>query len=138
MGFKAVVVYALDFEDTPYDGLVVKAKSLPVGRLREIIKYAKLKDQRDPELVAEMLDDMLVKFSEALVSWNAEDENDQPIPATLKGLQALDTNMVLAIVLAWIEAVAGVSGPLGKPSSNGDTFQEGSIPMEPLSLSQAS
>jgi hypothetical protein len=136
MGFKAVVVYNLDFEGTPYEGLEVKTRSLPIGRLREIIKFAQLrdKDKRDPEKVVGMLDEMLEKFSSALISWNAEREDDTPIPANLQGLQELDTNLAIEIILAWINAVAGVSATsdLGKDSSGGEKSPELLLPMEAL------
>jgi hypothetical protein len=140
MGFKVSVIYKLDFEDTPYEGLEVRARSLPIGKLREIVKFAQLKDKQDITLITDMLDEMLEKFGAALVDWNAEDENDQPLPANVEGLKQLDTNLAMTIILAWIEAVAGVSASsdLGKDSSSGEPSRVLSLPMEPLSTSPTS
>jgi hypothetical protein len=144
MGFKVSVIYKLDFEDTPYEGLEVRARSLPIGKLREIVKFAQLKDKQDIALITDMLDEMLEKFGAALVDWNAEGEdeegNDVPLPANVDGLKQLDTNLAMTIILAWIEAVAGVTAgsDLGKDSSSGEPSRALSLPMEPLSTSPTS
>lgn len=132
MGFKRKNSFTLDFDGTEFEGLVV------VCRPPSIAALAHGAAMQGVEVTAEEFKTMLGYFAEGLVSWNYEDDNDQPIPATREELLKVDQEMGVAIVDAWMTAVTGVSAPLGESSPGGDPSVEALLPMEPLSASQAS
>lgn len=129
MGYKyRPDVYKLIFEDPSFHGLEVHAKSTPIGVFMELSKLAAVELPLKPEDQARV-QGMYTSFGEALVSWNVEDDNDEPIPATVEGMKQLDINFVLHIILAWMDSVGAAAGPLKQRSTPG-TFPEESIPME--------
>ena len=82
---------------------------------------------------------MFEQFAEALISWNLEDGQGQVLPCTLESVRNYpDYEFMATLANTWVEAVTGVKDELGKGSPSGDTFPEGSIPMETLSPSLAS
>src|SRR5690349_8567016 len=98
MGFVRNQIYKLSFEDPSFDGLEVRAKSVPLG---QILKLTKLAGQDlkalDRDAQFEAVDEMLRMFAKALVSWNVEEQDpDNPdgpniaVPATYEGLQTQD------------------------------------------------
>ena len=121
MGFRHQPrTYLLTFEDPALEGLEVRARSLSIGEL-----------QSDEPVVE--------SFAHALVSWNLEDEDGNPLPATLETLRTYpDIGFINGLTKAWIDAVTGVDDELGKDSTSGETFPEASIPMEPLSPNPSS
>ncbi len=129
-------LFVLKFAEGEHEGLIVKVKSLPIGQFLEMAGMAKRisgsEDQKrdfDPSSMKEMFE----LFAKCLHSWNLEDEDDQPIPATKDGLYALDLDFVLTLILAWMDGVAGVSGPLGRKSTDGEKPDPAaSLPMAPL------
>ena len=135
MGFVRNRVYKLVFEAEEMEGLEVRAKSVPLGQVLKLTKLAG-QDLRklDQETQVETIDEMLRMFAAALVSWNVEDEQADgtrtPVPADFEGLKSQDFDFVMEIVLAWMDALMGVSGPLEKRSPSGDRSLEASLPME--------
>ncbi|GAA1749394.1 hypothetical protein [Nonomuraea bangladeshensis] len=135
MGYKrARKVYNLQFADPEMDGLEVRARSMPLG---DLMTMADTIDNLDKATLADV-DGMLATFAEVLVSWNLEDDDDRPIPATVEGLKGQDQEFVFAIVGAYVNAVSGVSDPLPQPSPGGEPSLAASIPMETSSASLAS
>jgi hypothetical protein len=136
MGFVRNKVYKLVFEDPQYDGLVVRARSMPIGDLRGLLTAVSGIDREamTPEDTLMLLDEAAMQpFARALVDWNLEDEADgtvTPVPATLEGIKSCDPELILTIVMVWMDAVMSVSGPLARRSTGGEPFQEASIPME--------
>jgi hypothetical protein len=126
--------YVLKFEDDEYDGLVVKARSVKLGGFLEVAGLVKLDPQNiqpeDVDKFAKLFD----AFGKALVEWNLDDDDGEPVPPTAEGLHSQDTDFVMPIIKAWFVAIAGVGSPLGQRSSSGDQSQVPSIPMEPLSV----
>ena len=122
MGFKHhAKAFTLVFDDPDLEGLVVKARSMSLAELND--------------------DDLRVyeSFANALVSWNLEYEDGRPVPMTLEALENYpDVAFISGMTEAWFKAVTAVDDELGKDSTSGKSYPEGSIPMEPLSLSQAS
>lgn len=127
-------VYKLRFADPEMDGLVVRARSLPLGRFLSLASLVKAGNDIQPERLAELFEG----FAGSLVDWNLTGDDGEPVPATLDGVYSQEPDFMLAIILPWIEVVASISSPLGKPSSGGGPSPEASIPMEVLSASQAS
>jgi hypothetical protein len=133
MGYKPErKLYTLKFDDHP--GLVVRARSCSTKVFFDVAALADLENPTDNDL------QMLFKeFSNVLMSWNLEDEDDQPVPVTLDGLLSQEFDFVMEIIQAWMEAVGGVSTPLEPPSKDGAIIlMEASIPMAPLTENQAS
>jgi hypothetical protein len=141
-------VYVLKFEQAEFDGLEVRARSVPLGTFLELIELATLFDSSTTDVSAEnaqAIKGLFSGFASALVGWNLEVEDPEhperhpdPVPATYEGLMAQDTDFVLHIVRAWMDAIAGVSGPLEGPSSGGEKSLEASLPMAPPSPSPQS
>jgi hypothetical protein len=137
VGFKKkTTIYELVFEDKELEGLEVRAKSVPSGDLLDLMDAASKIDVTSSTFSNSDLSaikQLLTGFSRALVSWNLEEEDGTPVPPTLESIHAQEFIFVLPIVTAWMDAVAGVSADLGKDSGSGETFPEGSLPMETLS-----
>lgn len=135
MGFKrAKKVYNLVFADPDMEGLEVKARSMPLG---DLMAMADTIDNIEKATIGDV-DGMLAKFAEVLVSWNLEDDDDTPVPNTLDGLKSQDQEFVFAVVLAYVNAVTGVSAPLPQTSPGGEPSLAASIPMDVSSPSLAS
>lgn len=77
-------------------------------------------------------------LAEALVDWNLERADGTPVPVSLDSVRAQDPGFINAVMKAYSDAIFGVPGPLGESSSSGQPSPEASLPMEPLSPSQAS
>jgi hypothetical protein len=134
-------IYRLNFEDPEMDGLVVDTTG---ANIEEFMVLAELQDLATGGV--ELTTDNLVRIAEAtgrvkelfashLVSWNLEDDDDNPVPATLAGIKAQDDEFILDLATAWMDAVGGVSDPKEPTSNGGSPFPVASIPMEPLSPS---
>jgi hypothetical protein len=132
-------VYKLKFaDDDEFAGLEVRAKSVPLGKFLDLTKLVELQGGNIGPEELDQIREMFSGFADALVSWNLLDEQDQPVPATLDGLMTQDFDFVLPVIIAWMEAVAGVAAPLKTASSSGTTTLEASLPMAPLSPSPES
>ena len=131
--------FRLRFEDEAYEGLIVRARSVSIGSLLGVAGLASLDPtQLRPEDLA-VLGELSEVFADALLDWNLEDpDSGEPVPATLAGVKAQDTDFILPIIKAWFEGVAGVAGPLGPRSTDGPQSGPPPIPMEPRTVNQAS
>lgn len=116
MGFKQPrKTYDLVFgNDTDYPGLEVRARTLSLGQLLEV------RSQDDGQDATRKLVGL---FAERLVSWNLEDEEGAPVPATLDGIQEQDDDLILAVIGQWQKAMYGVPAPLESGSGSGGTSQ---------------
>lgn len=135
--------YKLTFED--YPGLVIETKSVSTGRLMKLMRMAVRLQDKDvsdasglTEEDTEAVDALFSGFAQALVSWNLEDEDGNPVPTTKEGVYEQDFDLILSLINDWIEAVSGTPGDLGKGSNSGLRFPEVSLPMVPLSPSRSS
>lgn len=135
-------VYVLRFEQAELQGLEVRARSVPLGTFLELIELASVLDASTAELSptdAKAITGLFSGFAQALVSWNLQEQEDgaepEDVPATYEGLLSQDTDFVLHVVRAWMDAIAGVSGPLEQPSSDGEKSLVASMPMETSSAS---
>lgn len=113
-------------EGSDYAGLVVRARSLPMGLFLELApQIDALSGLQPSDLTAENTENILAPLrmlGRHLVSWNLQDEVDgelHPVPATFEGLISQDADLILAIVQAWVQAAGVVPAPLGPPSSPG-------------------
>jgi hypothetical protein len=135
VGFKRERVYSLIFDDPELNGLEVRARSASIGTFRRVTS---LSDSDDATMDSVL--EMEQIFAKYLVSWNLEDSDDNPVPATFEGLDDQDPDLVTTIIGAWITALTQVldASPLDGSSDSGRPFPVESIPMETLSASRAS
>lgn len=116
-------------------GMEVVIRSGSVGAYLQMATLADIiaGGVKDPSNV-ERVRTLLSAFADNLVEWNAT-RNKKKIPATISGVMTLDLNKVIVpIIEAWMEAIAGVSPPLPQTSSDSESLPEGlEIPMEVLS-----
>jgi hypothetical protein len=129
-GFKLPTRTArLIFEDEDYRGAEVVAKfNLPIGRViaaQDIATTGNIKE-------------LCQTVADLLVSWNLEDDEGKPIPATYEGVKAISTEFLLMLLQAWAGAQVGPSKNSEAPSTSGSPSVEESIPMETSSASQPS
>jgi hypothetical protein len=134
MGYKpSRTLYRLRFEDRP--GLEVVAKSTSVEKLMGLMGLVEKVGVLDEDTVGAddfgLVEQVLRGFAEILHSWNVEDEDDRPIPATYEGLITQELPFVMEVVSAAVEAISAAPPPLPKPSSAGAAL-EASIPMTPM------
>jgi hypothetical protein len=136
MGYKPQAnVYVLNFVDGQYEGLIVKMKSMTIGRLSSFVKEGW--DSKDPAKNLEVFDFIASK----IVEWNIDhpeiddpDVNgncrvcglleDAPLPKTGKSFLCLDIVLITKILNTWTQAVASVAAPLDKNTQNGDALEQ--------------
>lgn len=124
MGYKREEKhYRLKFEDEEFEGLEVTARSLAVGDFLDIMGI----DQSNPDPAE--VSKLFEALGKGLVSWNLEDE-DGPVPATLEGVRSQEFGFVMAIIAAWLSAIADVDPKLRKTSSTSEITEY--LPMETL------
>lgn len=141
MGFKGTKLINLEFEDPELKGLVVQTRGVATGLVLPIAGFMEELDKDGAEFTPEdmrKISEVFDVFAQALIKWNMEDLDDKPIPATREGIGQVDLELMLAIAMAWLQTIFGVSEDLGKDSSSGEPSLEASLPMEPLSQSLAS
>lgn len=139
MGYKRQAkVFKLKFEDPEMEGLVVRVRSVKLGKLMNLVRAMDLDTARLSSGDLDVIDDVFRTFTEALVDWNLEDEKGEPVPTTMEGVYSQELDFVMEVIAAWVEVLTGVSSPLAKGSTDGRTFQEASLPMEALSPSRSS
>lgn len=131
MGFKLKrKTYLLEFEDPEFEGLMVEVTSAPLGQFIDLSNMAQLAEQKDEAAAVEATLTLFKSFADCLVTWNLEDENDKPVPATFEGLKTLDVEAAMYIIQSWMTAIGGVSAPLGSASTGGATSLEASIDVQ--------
>jgi hypothetical protein len=129
--------YRLRFEGTSLDGLVVVMESVQIATMLQIAEMASLADELTPEGL-QSLGVMFELLAEALIEWNLEEEDGTPVPATIDGVKSLDLGDAMLLIKEWMGAIGGVDRPLDQGSTGGGPSAVASLPMEPLSASQAS
>lgn len=122
-------VLVLQFEDPDYAGLEVKARSVSLGVLLDLEDETSAMRQGSGTAHTRGL---LSLFTDKLISWNLEDDDDKPIPTTLEGILSLEIDHAYPIVLAWVDAMLSVTASTGKASSSGPPSAPPNFPMEAL------
>lgn len=127
MGYRRVpTIYTLD-KVRGEEGLIVRLKAIKIGKMRKLMQLTSSDDTAN-EGLAQILD----LLQEALVSWNLEDEQGQPVPATPEGVEDQESELILRIVETWMDQMTGVTPELGKDSSSGASFPGRPLTMEAL------
>ncbi|MET7452538.1 hypothetical protein ABZT03_11690 [Streptomyces sp. NPDC005574] len=134
MGFKAGVrAITIQFaEGHPYHGAEARVRGMSIG---EYMAATGLDGSDGDDAATSMK-----RFGERLLSWNLDDDDEQPIPATEAGLAQIDQGLARALQNAYVEAIIGVhtGDPLPQTSTSGEPSLVESVPMEALSPSLAS
>lgn len=131
-------VYVIKLADPDMVDVVIRARSVSLERYLELVRFAAVADT-DVQTV-DGVDDEVVEaivglcngFAEALVSWNLDDDDGDPIPATAEAVMGEDADFILPVIMSWLEAIGSVAAPLGPGSSNGGASLEAGIPMQPV------
>lgn len=135
MGFKAKKkLYRLTWApDTDLSGLEVVMTSVSMGTLLRLTEMS----ERADEIVKDRASfrEVVEIFAGAMLSWNLEDDFDQPIPVTVDGVMTQDPDLIMSIITQWTKAIAGVPDPLGGGSTSGVPSPAGPPPMEAVSPS---
>ena len=117
----------LDFaEDSPYHGVEATVSiSMPFKTLFWFQENAGNEDSRSSA-------EALSRFGEDfLIAWNVCDPNGNPYEASSEGVGLVeDSGLVLALMAAWIGAVANPSDPLSATSASGPSLEDST--MNPL------
>ena len=137
----------LVFDDPEFEGLVVRAKRLSVGKALELAGLSDLKDLKEtsPEFL-EKFGQLLATVAGVILSWNLEAPEDPAdpdsptasVPVTAEALADQDMGFVWTLIGALQDATLGVSAPLAPRSSSGGPSLEASLPMDLLSASPES
>lgn len=126
MGYRRQTkLYKLAFEEFP--GLEITARSASIGELMEILQLA---DAVASKPTPEQADKLFGGFADHIVSWNYEDEDGNPLPATLETLKGEESGFVTRLIAGWAQAISGADVPLAQASAGRSRNQvEESIPM---------
>lgn len=119
-------------------GLEVELRELTVDRWlalnrlsAELVQMEKA--DSPPAQMGAKAEEFFGQFAGALQSWNLEDGDGTPVPATREGVGAQGLQFVLKLAMAWVGAAGSVDTPLPPGSANGhSTAPVPPIPMEPL------
>lgn len=122
--------YLLVFADPDFHGLEVRVRRVSFDALRTAASLSDIDAEkaRAGQLSGfdlEKIDRMVEQFASALIGWNLEDEQGQPVPATLEALRAQDIALVLELIDAWMYAVSQSEMP-----SRPEPVDEAGLPME--------
>ena len=130
MGYKPHrTLYELTFEDPDFAGLEVVTKRISVDGLMGFISMFEEFQETDRAKLTEAevvgkLTGIFARFVKVLVRWNVEDDDDQPVPPTVEGLQSLDIDFVMAVIESWITGMVQAPPPLPGTSPSGGTSPE--------------
>lgn len=125
-------LYQLNFEGTDLDGFEVIMKGVSLERFLEITKLASAlatPEGRTPENI----EGQFQVLAELLVSWNLDDEHDEPVPANYDGLKTQDFADVQQIMGGYMQAIASVPKASNSDSPSGERSQEESLRLASLS-----
>lgn len=132
MGFREQPnTITLRFEEgDELHGLEVTLQGMSIGEFMSSMGW----DGSDGDDTAQTME----KFHKALISWNLEDAEGQPIPVSAS--RERPHRLILRLNNAYVDALTGVhkSDPLPEGSTSGENSPAPEIPMAPLSESQAS
>lgn len=134
MGYKAKR-YRLVWEDGDLEGLEVVMKPASLGQMLDM---QKLQDVKPGEGVSlEELEPLFRWFAGLLISWNVEDDDDQPVPATYEGVLTQDPALVNGIIAEFSKRVTDVD-PTSLAGSKPGPPAEASLDLAASSRSLAS
>lgn len=123
-------IYNLVFEGEEFEGLLIKARSVPSGTFLDITERARAAAE-DPSSMGASTRKLFEDFAAAVIEWNLETDIETPWPVGVEALYAQDFTWVTQIIGAWMAAIGGAQAPLVTSSTGGEpTAIEASIPMD--------
>lgn len=136
---KYDTVFALKFQDPELAKLDVRLRASyglidSAGELMAVDLDAIAAGQAGPEDLAR-LRALVADFSGALVSWNVDGDEGEPLGTDEKTVRSLDMTFVLALVGAFMEALEEMSGQAKealRQAEQAAEVSEAELPMEPL------
>lgn len=142
MGFKRPTTLVDFSEGHQFHGLEARCKLVSFERMLEIQEFlATLPDGETETTAADtkrQLQELATMFGEVLAGWNLEEDDGTAIPATATQLAKEGWELVISLVMQWIQTVSNVDQDLGKGSPGGGPSPVESIPMDVLSGSPSS
>ena len=111
-------VALITFDGTDYEGAEVRAKLNVNFRYFSEIQATVAEDSTNGLKDAEHFGDT------ALISWNLEDDDGNPIPANAEGMATIPVELVNLIVGNWAEAVSDIPDPLEGKSNALNTLEK--------------
>lgn len=133
MGFERVA-YRLDFDDTKWAGLEVRARGVT---LDEAMQLQQLLDLGSGILAEDAEQDRRRYFTlltSIVIDWNRTDSGE-PVPVDEKHMALEEIGMLQAMTHAYLRGVFEVPPPLSLPSSDTGPSEEQFLLMEQLSES---
>lgn len=139
MGFKPPrTVYRLDFEGTELEGLEVRMRGGKLGAAFDGIQLVGITEDNATAADVKLAMAQYEELAAHLISWNYEDDNDQPVKPDLDGLKGMEIRHVNMIAAAWQRAQVDVPGPLPSASPSTPPTDLPQIPMAVIPESLAS
>ncbi|MFI1889813.1 hypothetical protein [Streptomyces jumonjinensis] len=130
---KGITVSLAGHQDPEYHEVQAVARRLPLADYLELVGLSAEDEPGSAPHVVRQLE----RFADALISWNIEEENGAPTPASREEFFRLDETLALALATEWVERLGGkVDGPLPQSSPAGEPSPVASIPTETLSAPQ--
>lgn len=124
MGFRLNKSYTLKFEGD-MEGAEVKLRTTSVGTM---LKLRNLHYGNPDELY-----EAATLLADHVVGWNLDDEKGEPVALTAEAILAgVEEPVLSTIFVEWAKAAVGVTAPLDEPSTSGEQYPEGNIPMAAL------
>lgn len=127
--------YRLVFDDPELTGFEVLMGSLTISEFTKLTGAFAGVTADKPEDGVDGVGPLLETFAGKIISWNLEDDDGKPVPATLAGVQEQEMDFIMPVITAWMDAIASVPKAPPAPANGTGTFPEVSLPMEPLSVS---
>lgn len=124
--------YNLFFEDPKFDGLEVQLTGMSMQQVMDF-DLQRFGTLTDPEKVVTRSAGTAEMLARHLVGWNLTEADGSPTPLTAAGLLSHDQEVLQAITTAYVQALRGVSAPLGSGSTSGEGVE--SLPTETLPTS---
>jgi hypothetical protein len=98
----------INFEEGhDYYGVEVQMKSLTIRQYTDM--FAETDNAK-----------LIQIFAAHLVSWNVEDADGAPVPATLEGVDSQDTGLIVQLISAWQQALVTAPPTSPRQLPNGD------------------
>lgn len=121
--------------DGQLEGLEATVRLGSPATMRHVVASARAAEQASsPADQADTILDLCNAFGQLLQSWNYEDEDGTPVPASAEALAAEDLPFVLAVVYGWMDAMAQRAQQLTQ-ATGGHTGEqavhEAELPMQP-------
>jgi hypothetical protein len=130
-------LYLLTFEDPELEGFEVVMRGVSLERFLGISKLA-AELETEAGRTPENIEKQFTVLADLLVSWNLDDDGDQPVPATYAGLKTQDFADVMKIMSGYMTAISSVPKASNETSPSGGISQEQSLGLARLSRAQAS